>query len=96
MHRPAVDLEHHAGQEVRLVAGEKERGEADVLRRREPAERHGRLEGGALLRRVLAHEHGEQRRLAGDGGERADADLVGASSTAIDFVIRCTAPFEAL
>jgi hypothetical protein len=31
---PAVDLQHHPGQEVRVVAGQEERRLTDVLRRR--------------------------------------------------------------
>ncbi len=77
MHRPPSTSSTTPVRKFDLVAGEKERRLTDVLGRRKPAERHSRLEGGALLRRVLAHEHREQRRLAGDGGERADADLVG-------------------
>ena len=72
------------GQEVRVVAREKERRLTDVVGRRKAAERHGRLEGGALLGRVLAHEHGQERRLAGDGASAQTRILSGASSTAID------------
>ncbi len=96
MHRPPSTSSTTPVRKFDVVAGEKQRRLTDVLGRRKPAERHGRLEGGALLRRVLAHEHGEQRRLAGDGASAQTRILSGASSTAIDFVITCTAPFEAL
>ena len=49
-------------------------GVADVLGRRESADRDRREELGAHLRRVLAHEGFQQRRLAGDRVDGVDAD----------------------
>src|SRR5476651_2046624 len=73
---PAIDLEGDAGDELGVVGGEVERGVGDVARRRETPERNRGLELGAVLRRVGAHEGGEQRRLAGDRAERVDANIV--------------------
>src|SRR5215213_6659184 len=73
---PAVDRQHRAGDHLGLVRAQEQRRVGDVLRRREAAPRDHRLEGGALLRRVLAHEGGEQRRLAGDRRDGVDADTV--------------------
>src|SRR5204863_724486 len=71
---PAVDLHRDAGDHRRLVAAEKTRGIAQVLRRREAPDRDRREELRAHLRRVLAHEGLEHRRLARDRVERIDAD----------------------
>src|SRR6516162_5987366 len=57
----SIDLEHDAGQKRRLVARKIERRRPDVLRGRKTAERHGGAEGGALLRRIFAKEHRQER-----------------------------------
>src|SRR5260370_26851672 len=91
-----VDLEHDAGQERRLVAGEKEGGGPDVLRHRKAAERHGGAERGALSGVSSPRNIANSGVSPATGASAQTRILSGASSTAIDFVITCTAPFEAL
>ena len=80
-----------------LVGGQEQARVGDVRWAAHAAERDGRHELGAQLRRVAAHELGRVRPVSPITGQTALTRILsGASSTAIDLVMVITAPLEPL